>query len=88
VLEHIHEARALQPMTAFGESRDVVLVLPLELGTHPQSFSTLSFLQLNATSEIVAARAANNGNSSSDDVFDVTCTRALIDSDSPARILK
>jgi len=32
VLEDIHEAKVLQPMTAFG---DAVLVLPLEQMTHP-----------------------------------------------------
>jgi len=46
---------------------------------------------LNATNEIVAADAAadNNSNSSSDDIADMTSrSHALIDSDSPAHILK
>jgi len=46
---------------------------------------------LNATNEIVAADAAadNNSNSSSDDVSHMTShSHALIDSDSPAQILK
>jgi len=44
-------------------------------------------LQLNATNEIVAAAADNNSNSSSADIFEVT-SHTLIDSDSPAQILK
>ena len=46
---------------------------------------------LNATNEIVAADAAadNNSNSSSDDISDMTShNHTLIDSDSPAQILK
>jgi len=48
-------------------------------------------LQLIATNEMVAADAAadniNNSNSSSADIFEVT-SYTLIDSDSPAEILK
>ena len=46
---------------------------------------------LNATNELVAADAAadNNSNSSSDDISDMTShSHALIDSDSPAQILR
>jgi len=43
VLENIHEAKVLQPMTAFGGIMYVVLVLPLEQGAHAQSFSKPSF---------------------------------------------
>jgi len=46
---------------------------------------------LNATNEIVAAGTAddNNSNSSSDDISDMTShSHTLIDSDSPAQILK
>jgi len=46
---------------------------------------------LNATNEIVAADTAadNNSNSSSGDISDMTShSHALIDSDSPAHILK
>jgi len=36
VFENIHEPEVLQPMTAFGGiTRRIVLVLPLEQGTHP-----------------------------------------------------
>ena len=46
-------------------------------------------LQLNATNKIVAADAVadNNSNSSSADIFEVT-SHTVIDSDSPAQILK
>ena len=46
-------------------------------------------LQLIVTNEIVAANAAadNNSNSSSADIFEVT-SHTVIDSDSPAQILK
>ena len=46
---------------------------------------------LNATNEIVAADAAvdNNSNSSSDDISEMTShSHPLIDSDSPAQVLK
>jgi len=46
---------------------------------------------LNATNELVAADTAadNNSRSSSDDISDMTShSHALIDSDSPAQILK
>ena len=64
------------------------------LPRYSNAFSTLSFSftkMLNATNEIVAADAAadNNSNSSSDDISDMTShSHALIDSDSPAQILK
>ena len=56
---------------------------------HSRLARFLALLQLNATNEIVAADAAadNNSNSSSADIFEVT-SQTLIDSDSPAQILK
>jgi len=88
VLENIHETKVLQRLV---ESRDAVFVLPLEQGTHHNRLARFLFLLqlLHATNEIVAADAAadNNSNSPSVDIFDVT-SHTLIDSDSPAQILK
>jgi len=65
-------------------------VLRLEQETNHNRLARFLFLlQLNATNEIVAADpvADSNSNCSSADIFDMT-SHTLIDSDSPAQILK
>jgi len=73
VLENIHQAKVLQPMTAFGGIKLQYLCCCRNKGCIHNRLACFLFLELNATNELVTADAAadNTSNSLSADIFDV-----------------